>query len=203
MNPWDIAFFAGEAKQYPFSDVATLAVQVVSGRLRDVWVGDPAKAVTRPNGISILGHELEVRGRLMDEVLAARMWGPMSRPPFPNAQCNAQPRSVPLRQGPKKKHDPTNLDFRLISNQSSGRPSPTNDLGYSPKLIGFRMRPRDLQNILAVAFFGTFIRMFADDIEKCFLNNRNHVELLHLFVYSILTSEFGGEIFVDKSNPFW
>ena len=96
--------------------------------------------------------------------------------------------------------DPTNLDFRLISNQSSGRPSSANDLGYSPKLIGFHMRPRDLQNILA--FFGTFIRMFAGDIEKCFRNNRNHVELLHLFVYSILTSEFGDEIFVDKSNPF-
>ena len=62
------------------------------------------------------------------------------------------------------------------------------------------MRPRDLQNILA--FFGTFIRMFAVDIEKCFRNNPNHVELLHLFVYCILTSEFGVEIFVDKSNPF-
>ena len=123
LNPWDIAFFTGEAKQYPFSDVAALAVQVVSGRLRDVWVGDPAKAVMRPNGISILGHELEVRGRLMDEVLAGRMWGPLPRPPFPNAQCNPQPRSVPLQQAPKKKHDPTNLDFRLISNQSSGRPS--------------------------------------------------------------------------------
>ena len=47
------------------------------------------------------------------------------------------------------------------------------------------MRPRDVQNILA--FFGTFNRMFAGDIEKCFRNNRNHVELLHLFVYAILS----------------
>jgi hypothetical protein len=196
---WNEAFFAKAASYYPFSDVAALAVRAVNGTLADVWVGDPCKAVVGTNGVSLAGKEDEVRVRLHEEIEAGRVWGPLPAPPLPNRVCPCQPRSIRLMTAKKNKHDLACTKFRLISNASTGRPNSTNDLSYSPKFIGFHVRARHIRDVLA---YHNNIWVFGADVPKCFRRQRNAVELLHLFVYSLYTAQNGLEFYVDLCNPF-
>ena len=198
---WNRDTVAFYAKSYPFPVVSMLANQVVSAKgLRLKFHGDMSKPVIRRNSPTIAGREMEIREHLMKEVVASRMTGPYSRPPFPSNAVPMQPRNCPLKTAPKKKHDPLNRDFRLVSNFAAGRPSAVNNLVWSPKLVGFHPRARHIRDKLAMG--GKRMRVWTADIPKCFRRNCNPPELLALFLYTIVTAAFGVEWFVDHMNPF-
>jgi hypothetical protein len=204
-NGWKLDVFSKWAAVYPFPEVADLARDAVADGIVLPFAGDPDKAVIRPNSASIAGKELSIRESLMAEVAAGRMGGPFTRPPFPSAACPMQPRSVPLLTVPKKKHDPSNTDFRLCSNFSAGAPgSSTNDLQWAPNLCQFHCSAKDVRELMrAYSDDGKRkIRVWAGDKPKCFRSQRNAASRLGLYVYQITTDEHGTEWFSDYRNPF-
>jgi hypothetical protein len=200
---WNRDAFNKVAKDYPFGLVANIAIDAVSKEGLNIrFLGDPGKAVVRENSPNIRGRESVVREHLLKEVVARRMAGPFPRPPFPSVVSPVQPRTCPLDLTPKKKHDPANTDFRLVSNFASGRPASVNDQIWSPKLIGFHLRACHLRDFLARG--GPKAKMWAGDIPKCFRGQRNPEYLLPLFVYRLCSPDQGApdEFYVDLMNAF-
>lgn len=135
----------------------------------------------------------------MEECDAGRIAGPYKRPPFRFF------RNCPLRMIKKDPHIPESERMRLIPNFSAGRFcgegwSSVNDLCWSPRLVGFHLRPAHIRDTIAVK--GKGCRIWAADIPKCFRRQRNLRKLLPLFVYIVETTRRGPEFFVDLCNPF-
>jgi hypothetical protein len=202
---WNVSVFNEWAARYPFKEVAALACKAVAGGIELPFAGDPEKAVIRPNSASLAGKEDEIRATLVAETAIGRMCGPFERPPFPSPSCPMQPRSVPLLTVPKKKHDPTNEEFRLCSDFSAGADgSSVNDLFWRPEFTSFHCGAKDVRELMwAQSDEGkSEIRVWAGDKPKCFRSQRNAISLLALFVYHITTKSKGKEWWVDLRNPF-
>jgi hypothetical protein len=103
----------------------------------------------------------------------------------------------------KDKNDPDDKRIRLISHHSKGDKhgkGSVNSLCTTPRLIGVHHSALTLKSIIAIAGRGAQVRAW--DIPACFKRQRVHARLLHLFVYKVVTAEFGEEYFVDLTTPF-
>ena len=181
--PYNREAFDRLSLDYPCPVVAKLARDVVSERGVPLSFGaDHTKAVVRPNSSTIAGREDEIRAHMVGEVALRRMAGPFPRPPFPSISCPLQPRTVPLKTVAKSKYDPLCPKIRLISDFSAGQLGSVNNSLWSPKLLGFHLRPSHIRDWLATA--GPKAKMWAGDIPHCFRNNMSPTKLLPLFVYT-------------------
>jgi len=165
------------ASNFPFEDVASIAVDSVHGRFDTLFTGDSSKTVFTDNSPKIRGREREVLAHLLKEVAARRMAGPFRRPPFKSC------RVCKLSIAPKFKWDSSRLEFRLISDFSCHGCSSVNDLCWSPELLAQYFDCRMLASLLA--FYGPGAYICTRDIPKCFRGQGLHASMLPLCVYYI------------------
>jgi hypothetical protein len=111
-------------------------------------------------------------------------------------------RLLPFGAAPKHKYDPSSTEIRLTSDASAADHggASVNDLCSNPMVI----RPHFVASFLRDTFasFGPSSRVSIRDVRKAFRLNKTHPALLHLFVYKMITAEFGTEFFVDMANCF-
>ena len=104
-------------------------------------------------------------------------------------------RLLPFGAAPKHKYDPSSTEIRLTSDASAADHggASVNDLCSNPMLI----RPHFVASFLRDTFasFGPSSRVSIRDVRKAFRLNKTHPALLHLFVYKMITAEFGTELF--------
>ena len=190
---WDAREFRALASDYPHPEVAELAIQA-AGLGVDPFVGNIEKMVAGSPGLAPPEVMEKARERLVEEASVGRVWGPSVLPPFRSFRpC----RIFPV---PKDKHDPTSERFRICSHFSEGGDASVNGLCYSPHILAFHSSAAFLRDEIASA--GPGCKAWVADIPDCFRGQAILARLLPLFVYIILTEEFGQEFFVDLANPF-
>jgi hypothetical protein len=194
---WDLDVLRRWSSGYPDPRVVELAL-AAAGEGCDPFVGDISKPVGDHGLLAArrLSPEdtLLCRQRIIAEVANHRAAGPFSTEPF--RSC----RPCPSFSVPKKPHDPTNFDVRLINNFSSGGLTSVNELCWSPRFLAYHTSAAHIRD--RIAFCGPRARVWAADIPSCFRRQRIPRRLWPLFVYIMNTPGFGLEYFVDLCNPF-
>ena len=194
---WNVPVIRRWATRYPFPEIAGLACQAVDKGV-DSFVGRLDKSVVHTSAKELRpAAAAKCRAKMMEECAAELTHGPFKQCPWVYARICA------IFDIPKNKHTPWDDEIRLISHFSKGGrdgAGSMNVLCYSPRLIGFHCRAKHLRDMIAQCGKGAMV--YAVDVPKCFRRQRIPERLLRLFVYRILTEEFGGEFFVDASCPF-
>ena len=192
------------ADSYPCKGVASLALEVLTTGLNP-FKGALDKPVIHPTRLPCDDtSSMAQRSAMMKEVElpSPRIAGPFRECPFPT------PRVCPTDTVRKDRYDPQSERLRLISNFSKRGRGATggsvNDLSWSPKLLSFHAQPSHLRDTIAFLYitFGAGILAWTADIPGCFRLNHIHAALLSLFVYCVVTAQFGTEWFVDLATPF-
>jgi hypothetical protein len=101
---------------------------------------------------------------------------------------------------PKDKYNPLDQRVRLISHFSYGGSASINALCWSPRLIGRHIGPITLRNRIAECGPGALVNAW--DVPSCFKQMALLQSLAHMFVYRVVTAEFGVEFFADLTCPF-
>jgi hypothetical protein len=144
----------------------------------------------------------EIKPDPPDESFVPRIAGPLKACPYET------PRVCPTSTRDKDPYDPESDRLRLISDfsrRSSGEEGGSvNDLCWSPELLSYHATAGHIRDTLAWLFlcFGTGILAWTADIPSCFRLNHLNPALLSMFVYMIVTAEYGTEWFVDLATPF-
>ena len=193
-NPWVVSEFLHWCNDHPDHTVRHIASQAVKGVFDPGFLGDLCKTLVSSNSPKTNGREDELRGHMMKEVDAKRMWGPFSFSPFEFA------RIVRLSIAPKFKWDSTRREFRLISDLSQYGSSSVNDLCWTPDFISFHLRAIHLRDLIDEA--GPKCHVYACDVPKAFRRQTTWKKLLPLFMYMIESKGYGKEFFVDLCNTF-
>lgn len=196
--------FKALAKDFPCQGVAKLAIEGMTTGL-NTYKGSLDKAVMHPEPkVRDNVAELAKRATMMKEVILEmpRIIGPLPSCPFESA------RVCPTDTREKDPYDPESERLRLISDFSRRTKGydngSVNDLCWSPDLLSYHATAEHIRDTLAWLFlcFGPGVLAWTADIPSCFRLNHLNAILLSLFVYKIVTGEYGTEWFVDLATPF-
>ena len=79
-----------------------------------------------------------------------------------------------------------------------------NDLCWSPRLIVVHLHPSQLHDELASLYarYGPGVSAWTADVPSAFRLNHVSSSLLFLFVYRVISEEYGVEYFQDLTSPF-
>ena len=191
---------AAWASEYPFEDVGALAVQATSTGVQP-FVGELCKSVV-PRGVRPEGHGLDMpesvrlqcRDKFLEDVAQGFTAGPLEFSPY---RWYRQCLWFCVR---KDKNNPLDERVRLIAHFSKGGPASINGLCTSPRLLGRHIGAGFLRDRIAECGRGALINAW--DVLSCFKRQPIAKQLLHLFVYRVVTERFGTEFFADLTNPF-
>ena len=75
-----------------------------------------------------------------------------------------------------------------------------NGLSWTPKLIGRHIGPHTIRARIAECGAGALVNAW--DVPACFKRILLHPEIAHMFVYRVLSVQYGEEYFADRTNPF-
>ena len=182
------------ASEYPFQDVANLAVQAIGeGVVPFVGIREksvlPGRTPGMPEEVALLCRE-----QFMKDVEQGFSAGPYPAVPYKWA------RLCSWFWVPKDKYNPSDKRVRLISNFSRGDAASVNGLSWSPKLIGRHIGPHTIRARIAECGAGALVNAW--DVPACFKRILLHPEIAHMFVYRVLSVQYGEEYFADRTNPF-
>ena len=193
-SAWPISRISQGTIEYPCPVLRDLALQVMSGQLQP-FVGALDASVTLPDRVRSEPESLALREIMCKGVARGNM---AVFPSIPFKFC----RLLPFGAAPKHKYDPASPEIRLTSDASADDHggSSINDLSSNPMIL----RPHFVASFLRDTFaaFGPGCLVSIRDVKKAFRLNKTHPSLLHLFVYKMMTAEFGTEFFVDLANCF-
>ena len=191
---WVHGALANAAKGFPFPEVLAIAVKSTSEGINP-FRGKLEKSITQPPcRFESEETSTAARAQFMADVAATYTAGPYQSLPFEWARL-CQWFTVP-----KDKYNAADKRVRLVSNYSHGGSGSTNELCYTPKMIGVHHSAGTIKTRIAMC--GKDAKVRAWDIPKCFKRQRLPIEIVHLFCYLVSTEEHGEEYFVDRSNPF-
>ena len=199
-SSWDTALIERWAASYPHKRVVQLAV-AAAGIGNNPYRGDTTKSVginsasLRPVAADFMptAETLLIDKRMTEEVSKNRTSGPYDDFPVPVA------RPCSFFSIPKKKHDVTNLDIRLVQNFSDGGMSSVNANCWAPWFLAFFLGALHLRE--RIFFCGPDALVWAADIPECFRQLRVHPALWFLMLY-IVRMPGGVKVFLDQSCPF-
>ena len=198
------------AASYPCQQVSALALEVVTTGVNPYKGSLDKPVVHREPRVRDNTSELAKRKTVMKEIVpdppdqsfVPRMAGPLQACPYEN------PRVCPTSTREKDPYDPESDRLRIISDFSrtakDQEGGSVNDLCWSPDLLSYHATASHIRDTLAWLFlcFGPGILAWTADIPSCFRLNHLNAALLSLFVYKIVTEEYGTEWFVDLATPF-
>lgn len=197
---WQAATMAAWASAYPFADVGELAIQATSTGVQP-FVGELCKSVVpRGSGQGSQGLDmpeavrLQCRDKFLEDVAQGFTAGPLLFSPY---RWYRQCLWFCVR---KDKNNPLDARVRLIAHFSKGGAASINGLCMSPRLLGRHIGAGFLRDRIAECGRGALINAW--DVPSCFKRQPIAPELLHLFVYRVVTEKFGTEFFADLTNPF-
>ena len=191
---WNQPVMQAWAREYPFPDIAELAV-LATGEGVMPFVGIMAKSVL-PGRTPLMSEEVALlcREQFMKDVALDFSSGPYAAVPYKWA------RLCQWFWVPKDKYDPSDKRVRLISHFSLGDKASVNGLSWTPKLIGRRIGSWTIRTRIAECGRGALVNAW--DVPACFKRILLHPDIVHMFVYRVLTAKHGVEYFADKTNPF-
>ena len=192
-SKWNIKNLRQAASDYPDRLVARIAFKGADGTFNPV-VFDASKPVVWPDRHANPDEKKAVRANLIKLVEKGQAWGPLPYCPFPNA------RIYPPGLAKKHKYDPTNNEYRLISDISAGDEHSVNNLTVDPRLLYVCFTIQMFCNECCAAGHGTTFSQ--GDVPAAFKMNPQNPDLLPLFVTNIDTEEFGLEFFGDRCHCF-
>jgi hypothetical protein len=195
-STWNPHAFEAAAATFPFADIRDIAQSAVREGI-DPYHGRTDKAVFHENKRMDSSFALRCREQYVADVAKGFSAGPFPSCPFKFA------RVCWWFYVMKDKNNPADSRIRLISHHSKGDKEgygSVNSLCTSPRMIGVHHSALTLKTLIAICGKGAQVRAW--DIPSCFKRQRVNARLLHLFVYKVVTAEFGEEFFVDLSTPF-
>lgn len=151
LSPWDQNLFRELVNDYPFPDVANLAIKAIDPAGMPMgFVGDSRKCVIARNWPMTETQQDQVISQYRADVEKGYALEFPSCP-FPNFTNFSQPRPYAAGAVPKDKWDPLNVKIRIVSDCSANHASnsSTNQLCFSPKLIGCRTQSRSIFAVIA------------------------------------------------------
>ena len=200
LSHWDTSVFESVAVGYPYPRVLSLGLEAMRQELDPYRGNRELPKVPFEQRVMTARDSGLVRAKMLKEVEDGYMHGPREHPPFYNSFV------IPFGQERKYKYvaadDPLSDEFRLTTDLSStdhGGPS-VNDLCTSPRWLYPDFDANSIRDMLA--WTGPRSRVSVRDIPKCFRTLKVAAHLLFLFVYRVVTVEFGVEYFTDLCFPF-
>ena len=155
---------------------------------RDFPVAQEDRRLSAAECDTILAHFVKGRER-------GNIDGPRSYRPFANT------RDCP--NGTKAKHRYIESSELCVTTDAASTWRATasvNKLTWSPHIRRAHLQAFMIRDLMAWLGRGATVSIL--DIPKCFRTNKTNPSLYHLFVYRVVTSEFGEEFWTDMANPF-
>ena len=201
-SPYNYAAFSRFLAQHPCTGLRDHVLDGLapgSGFGYD-FTGDRSQRTVSENwGALQRAHNPHVWAKVMKQVAARTMFGPISRPPFPNESCPFQPQEVSTGSVSKDKWNvhPDPGAVRVVSDfVSNGQ----NDLRSGDYLSSIYFQIRHLIMIILLLGVGTIVILW--DVQGAYRTLNAKQGDWHLQVSWLIDPDGVKQFFVDFVNPF-